>query len=193
MAHTVCVILDAGERARLGSIVADRSRPLKHVQRARIVLLSADRPPVLEVARRAGVSRPAVWRWQQRYGEEGINGLLRDKTRPPGIPPTAAATVAEVLALTCSEPPGEATHWTGRAVAKAVGISLRTVRRIWAAHRLQPHRIRTFKRSSDPAFAEKVTEIVGLYMSLCGRAVDRREVADPSARPHPARAAVEAG
>ena len=66
--------------------------------------------------------------------------------------------------LTCSEPPGHATHWTGRAMAKAVGVSLRAVQRLWQAHRLQPHRIRTFKRSNDPEFAEKVEDIVGLYM-----------------------------
>ena len=78
---------------------------------------------------------------------------------------------AKVLALTCSEPPGEMTHWTGRAVAKAVGISLRAVQRIWETHRLQPHRIRTFKRSNDPAFADKVTDIVGLYMSPPAHAV----------------------
>ncbi len=69
-----------------------------------------------------------------------------------------------MLALTCSEPPGEVTHWTGRALAQAVGISLRSVQRIWDAHRLQPHRVRSFKRSNDPAFAEKVEDIVGLYM-----------------------------
>jgi transposase len=171
MAQTVCVILSAEDRRRLTEILGDRRRPLKHVQRARIVVLSAERLAVLEIARRAGVSRPAVWRWQQRYGEEGVDGLLRDKTRPPGTPPTPPATVARVLALTCSEPPGEATHWTGRAVAKAVGLSLRTVQRIWEARRLQPHRIRTFKRSTDPAFAEKVTEIVGLYMSPPAHAV----------------------
>ena len=171
MAQTVCVIFGADERERLAAIIGDRSRPLKHVQRARIVLLSADRLPVLEVARRAGVSRPAVWRWQQRYGEEGIDGLLRDKTRPPGKRPLSPATIAKVLVLTCSEPPGEMTHWTGRAVAKAVGISLRAVQRIWETHRLQPHRIRTFKRSNDPAFAEKVTDIVGLYMSPPAHAV----------------------
>ena len=94
-------------------------------------------------------SRPTVWRWQRRYAEEGLDGLLRDKTRPPGKPPLPAATIAKVLALTCSEPPGETTHWTGRAVAQAVGISLRAVQRIWQRHRLQPHRIRTFKRSND--------------------------------------------
>jgi len=171
MAQDVCVIVGAEDRERLAAIIGDRSRPLKHVQRARIVLFSAERLPVLAIARRAGVSRPAVWRWQRRYSEQGVDGLLRDKTRPPGKPPVPAATVAKVLALTCAEPPGEATHWTGRAMAGAVGISLRTVQRIWEAHRLQPHRIRTFKRSTDPAFAEKVEDIVGLYMQPPAHAV----------------------
>lgn len=165
------MIVGAEECARLAAVVGDRSRPLKHVQRAWIVLFSAERLPVLEVARRAGVSRPAVWRWQRRFAEEGVDGLLRDKTRPPGKPPLPAVTVAKVLALTCTEPPGEATHWTGRAMAKAVGISLRAVQRIWEAHRLQPHRVRTFKRSNDPAFAQKVEDIVGLYMHPPAHAV----------------------
>ena len=164
MAQTSCVILSFDDRERLAAIIADRNRPLKHVQRARIILHSDERLSVLEVARRAGVSRPAVWRWQQRYAEEGVKGLLRDKTRPPGKAPLPARTVATVLSITCSEPPGEATHWTGRAVAERVGISLRAVQRIWQAHRLQPHRVRSFKRSHDPAFAEKVEDIVGLYM-----------------------------
>ena len=165
MAQTSCVILSPDDRERLAAIIADRNRPLKHVQRARIILHSDERLSVLEVAKRAGVSRPAVWRWQQRYAEESVEGLLRDKTRPPGKAPLPARTVAEVLAITCSEPPGEATHWTGRAVAEMVGISLRAVQRIWDMHRLQPHRVRSFKRSHDPAFAEKVEDIVGLYMS----------------------------
>ncbi|PIK72814.1 IS630 family transposase, partial [Methylobacterium frigidaeris] len=71
MAQTVCVILTEDEKARLHAISQDRARPLKHVQRARIVLLSAERLPVLEVAHQAGVSRTAVWRWQQRFAEEG--------------------------------------------------------------------------------------------------------------------------
>ena len=94
-----------------------------------------------------------------------MDGLLRDKTRKPGKAPLPAKTVAKVLALPCSEPPGNATHWTGRAVAKAAGISLRAVQRIWEAHRLQPHRLRTFKKSNDPAFVEKVEDVVGLYMA----------------------------
>jgi transposase len=171
MAQTVSVIVSASDRARLTSIVADRSRPLKHIQRARIVLASVERLAVLEVARRAGVSRPAVWRWQKRYAEAGVEGLLREKTRPPGVAPVATAVVAKVLALTCSEPPGEVTHWTGRAMAEAVGLSLRTVQRIWDANRLAPHRLRTFKRSNDPAFAAKVEDVVGLYMHPPAHAV----------------------
>ena len=162
MAQTVCVILRADDRARLA---ADRGRSQPSAearQRARIVLLSAERL-------RSGVARrrrqPACGvALAARFAEEGVDGLLRDKTRKPGKTPLPPATIAKVLALTCAEPPGEATHWTGRAMAKAVGVSLRAVQRIWEAHRLQPHRIRTFKTSNDPAFAEKVEDIVGLYM-----------------------------
>ncbi len=164
MAQTVDVIVDAEDRARLAAVVGDRNRLQKHVQRARIVLLSAERLPVLTVANAVGVSRPSVWRWQQRFAEAGVEGLLRDKTRPPGKAPLPAGTVAKILALPCTEAPGEATHWTGRATARAVGVSLRAVQRIWAAHRLQPHRIRTFKKSTDPAFAAKVEDVVGLYI-----------------------------
>jgi transposase len=165
MAQTVNVFVGAEDRQRLAAIVCDCSRPLKHVQRARIILRSAERLSVVDVAAAVGISRPAVWRWQVRYAEQGVEGLLRDKTRPPGKAPLSTAKVAEVLALSCSEPPGEVTHWTGRAVAKIAGVSLRAVQRIWEQHRLQPHRLRTFKRSKDPAFAAKVEDIVGLYMS----------------------------
>jgi transposase len=164
MAQTVCPLVSAEDRTRLEAIVADRNRAQKHVLRARIVLHSADRLSVAEVARRAVVGRPAVWRWQRRYAVAGVDGLLRDATRKPGKAPTPDATVQRVVALTCGEPPGEATQWTGRAMARASGLSLRTVQRIWAAHDLQPHRMRTFKRSNDPDFAAKLEAIVGLYL-----------------------------
>src|SRR5882762_1700700 len=72
--------------------------------------------------------------------------------------------MTESAYLTSADPPAETTHWTGRAMAKAVNLSLRTVQRIWGAHKLQPHRWRTFKRSKDPAFAEKVEDTVRPYM-----------------------------
>ena len=165
MAQTVCPWVSAADRQRLAAILADRNRPQKHVARVRIILHSAERLDVAEVARRAGISRPAVWRWQQRFAEAGVDGLVHDKTRKPGKPPTPEATLRRVVALTCGEPPGEATHWTGRMMAKAAGLSLRTVQRIWAAHKLQPHRLRSFKRSRDPEFITKLTDIVGLYLA----------------------------
>jgi transposase len=164
MAQIVCLLVSAEDRAGLEAIVADRNRAQKHVARARIILGSADRLSVAQVARRAGVGRPAVWRWQRRFAEAGVEGLLRDATRKPGKAPLGDRTVRRVVTLTCAEPPGEATHWTGRAMAKTAGISLRSVQRIWQAHQLQPHRIRTFKRSTDPEFATKLEDIVGLYL-----------------------------
>ena len=104
MAQTVCVIVSARELERLQAIVSDRNQPQKHVERARIVLASAGRQPAQRVAGRVGVSRPTVWRWQQRYAEAGVEGLLRDKTRKPGKAPIAAETTARVVALTCTAP-----------------------------------------------------------------------------------------
>jgi transposase len=171
MAQTVCVMVSASDRARLEAIASDRNRPQKHAGRAHVVLASMAGDPVQRVAAQLGVSRPMVWRWQQRFAEEGVNGLLRDKTRKPGKPPIAAETVARVVAMTCAEPPHQATHWTGRAMAEAAGISLSSVQRIWAAHKLQPHRVRSFKRSRDPAFAAKLVDIVGLYLDPPAHAV----------------------
>src|SRR5260221_4402701 len=127
----------------------------------------------------AGASGGAPGRRQPSCGVALAAALRRCRSgrsvarQDPAAGETASAdrTVAKVLALTCGEPPGEATHWTGRAMAKGVGLSLRTVQRIWQAHHLQPHRIRTFKRSNDPAFAEKDEDIVGLYMHPPAHAV----------------------
>ena len=171
MAQTVCVMVSASDRRRLEAVVSDRKRQRRHVERARIVLASAERGPVQRVAEAIGVSRPMVWRWQHRFAEAGVEGLLRDKTRKPGKPPIPAEIVARVVALTCTAAPHEATHWTGRAMARAAGISLRSVQRIWQAHQLQPHRIRTFKRSRDPDFAAKLVDVVGLYVDPPAHAV----------------------
>jgi hypothetical protein len=115
--------------------------------------------------------------------------VLRDKTRKPGKTPIAADTAARVVALSCTKPPHQATHWTGRAMAKATGISLGSVQRIWRAHQLQPHRLRTFKRSRDPSFAAKLTDIVGLYVDPPANAVvlsiDERARSKRSTAPSP--------
>ena len=141
------------DRHRLEAIVSDRSAPQKHVWRANI-----------KKKRRSGKSKPVVWRWQARFMAEGVEGLTRDKTRKPGKQPLPTGTVQRVVDLALGPPPGEATHWTGRMLAKAAGESLRSVQRILEAHQLAPHRIRTFKLSNDPKFAEKLKDVVGLYV-----------------------------
>ena len=100
MAHTVCPMVSAADRARLAAVAADRNCPQKHAVRARIILASADRLDVAAVARRAGISRPTVWRWQQRFAETGVDGLLRDKTRKPGKAPVSPVVTARLIELT---------------------------------------------------------------------------------------------
>ena len=124
MSQTVCPVVTADDRVRLEAIIGDRNRAQKHVARVRIILHSSDRLNVAEIARLSGVSRPAVWRWQRRFAEAGVDGLLREGSRKPGKPAMSDDDVQRLLALTCSEPPGETTHWTGRAMAKVMGVSL---------------------------------------------------------------------
>src|SRR5215469_15748669 len=152
------------DRERLEAVIASRNSPQKHVWRARIVLLSADGVGTMTIQRQTGKGKPTIWRWQARFMAEGVDGLLHDATRPGRKKPLPGTTIERVVAMTPTDPPGEATHWTRRAIAKAAGISLCSVQRIWAAHGLQPHRVRQFKLSNDAAFATKVQDIVGLYI-----------------------------
>src|ERR1700686_5389364 len=160
----ITVDVKAADRARLEAIVADRNSPQKHVWRVRIVLLTADGLGTNEIMRRTGKSKTCLWRWQERFMHEGVEGLLRDKTRPSRVAPLPPAVAQRVVALTQTDPPGETTHWTGAAMAKTAGISLSSVQRIWRAHGLQPHRVRQFKLSRDPEFVPKLRDIVGLYI-----------------------------
>ena len=146
------------DRRQLEAIVGDRNAPQKHVWRAKIILATADGCGTTEITRRSGKAKPVVWRWQERFMHEGLAGLTRDKTRKPGKPPLPAAIVQRVVDPALGPPPGEATHWTGRMLAKAASASLRSVQRILQAHQLAPHRVRTFKLSNDPQFAAKLKD-----------------------------------
>ena len=191
--RTVCVLLNKADRARLTEIVDDRSRPLKHVVRARIVLLSAERLLVLEVAQRAGsAARPYGAGSSALAKRASISVARQDATaRHAAAHGQNHRRGPRAYLLRAA---GEATHWTGRAVAEAAGISLSSVQRIWEAHRLQPHRVRTFKRSHDPAFAEKVEDMNppahAVLLSIDEKsqiqALERTRPALPLAEGHPA-------
>src|SRR5215204_4481703 len=167
----ISITLHPSDRHRLEAVVADRNTPQKHVWRAEIVLLSADGAGTVEIMRRTGTSKTCVWRWQERFAIAGVEGLLRDKTRPSRVPPLGQEVIDTVVALTAAEPPHEATHWTAAAMAKAVGISVSSVQRIWKAHGLAPHRLVRFKLSRDPEFVPKLRDVVGLYVDPPAHAV----------------------
>ncbi len=171
MRSGISISVSAADRRRLEAVVADRNAPQKHVWRARIVLLTADGLGTSAIMAATAKSKTCVWRWQERFMHEGVNGLLRDKTRPPGKSLIAEDRVAEVIGLTHQPPPHEATHWPAQAMAEIVGLAISTVQKIWKAHGLAPHRWRAFKLSKDPAFAEKLHDIVGLYVSPPAHAV----------------------
>lgn len=171
MREGISITLKAGDRDRLETIVADRNTPQKYIWRARIVLMSADGTGTNAIIAATGKSKTTVWRWQERFMQEGVDGLLRDKTRPPGTPPVPDETVTQVVRLTHEAPPHEATHWTAQAMAKTVGLAVSTIQTIWKAHGLAPHRWRTFKLSNDPAFVEKLRDVVGLYVDPPAHAV----------------------
>src|ERR1700693_2970223 len=145
------VDVSATDRIQLDAIVADRNAPQKHVWRAQIVLLTADGCGTAEIMRDAGVSKTAVWRWQERFMTDGVAGLLRDKTRPSRIPPLEAEIAARVVSATQADPPGETTHWTAAAMAKVQGISVSSVQRNWHSHGFEPPRTRLFKAAQRPA------------------------------------------
>ncbi len=159
------LFVSAADRERLATIIADRNSKQKHVWRAQVVLLTGDRSGTVEIMRRTGLGKPSVWRWQERYIEAGVDGLLRDKTRPSRIPRLADGKVALVLQLTLEvPPPADATHWTVRAMSECSDVSTSKVHEIWREHGLAPHRFRQFKLSNDPAFSAKVEDVVGLYL-----------------------------
>ena len=166
------VAVSAKDRRQLDAIVADRNSPQKHVWQGQIVLLTEDGCGTAEIMRHTGVSKTAVWRWQERFMTDRVAGMLRDKTRPSRIPLLEPKVAARVVAATQADPPGETTHWTATAMAEIQGISVSSVQRIWRKHGLQPHRTRLFKLSNDPQFAAKLRDIVGLYMDPPAHAVD---------------------
>ena len=171
MGKKVRIQLAPGDRDRLEALIANGNTPQKHVRRAWIVLLAGDGVGTDEIQRRLGVSKPTIRRWRSRYVEAGVEGLCRDKTRPPGKPPLAMEVVNRVLEKTMTQTPPDATHWSLRTMATAVGIAPSSVQAIWKAHGLKPHLVDTFKLSNDPRFAEKVEDVVGLYLNPPERAI----------------------
>ncbi len=144
-----CIWLSPANRATLEGWISARNSPQKVVWRARIVLLSAERVGVMAITRVVGMSRVTVSRWQERYLAKGIAGTRRDGTRPGRKPPLSAETIQQVVDKTLHEKPVAGTHWSIRKMAAATGLRYTSIQRIWKAHDLKPHRVKTFKHRDD--------------------------------------------
>jgi transposase len=149
----------------LKQIVRNGNTPQKVALRARIVLLSGDGISTGEIMHQLGTTTPTITRWRDRYETDGLPGLLKDRSRPGRKRRIMDAKVREVVERTLQDKPSNATHWSTRSLAAVVGLSPASIQRIWKAHGLKPHRVRTFKLSRDPHFVEKLQDVVGLYLN----------------------------
>ena len=159
------VHLSEEQSEQLRSWARGRRTAARLVRRAQIVLLAAEGKQNKQIAAELGVMPRIVALWRKRFLELGLNGLIKDAPRSGRKPSVSAEKVRSIVRRTIEETPRNATHWSTRSMAKAEGVSEKTVRRIWKRHGLKPHLVRTFKLSRDPNFAERLEDIVGLYVN----------------------------
>lgn len=162
--HARAIALTASDRAELERLQRSSAGPAGPSRRARAVLLLAGHTAGAEVARLTGYTSVQISRIRRRFVEEGLAGLI-DRPRSGRPPEISEARRARIVALTLQEPPKGLTHWSTREIAERVGVSHATVHRIWQAHALQPHRVETFKFTTDPQAEAKIRDVVGLYLN----------------------------
>src|SRR5436853_6158734 len=168
----VRIELDEAERCELEARTRRRKISRADAMRAEIVLLAAEGATNLAIAEQLGVTRVTVATWRKRFAANRLGGLA-DEPRPGAPRKIGDEKIAEVVTTTLETVPAAATHWSTRSMAKASGLSISTVHRIWRAFPLQLHRSETFKLSADPLFVDKslprtcsgVRDIVGLYLN----------------------------
>ena len=166
----VAIDLTAEERRELEDLAGRRRTAQGLARRARIVLLAAAGLENREICEALDADPNTVGKWRRRYAEHRIGGL-KDEPRVGAPRQIGDDEIAETIRLTLETTPANATHWSLRSMAAAVGHAPSTIHRIWQAFGLQPHRTETFKLSTDPYFVEKVRDIVGLYMAPPERAL----------------------
>src|SRR5919199_938183 len=166
----VAIELTAAERAELEALAGRRRTAQGLAKRARIVLAAAEGRDNKAIARRLGADENTVGKWRRRFAQHRMDGLY-DQPRSGAPRRIEDDEIAEIVRLTLETTPPDATHWSLRSMAMAVGHAPSTVHRLWKAFCLQPHRSDTFKLSTDPLFVEKVRDIVGLYIAPPERAL----------------------
>lgn len=168
--RAVEIVLDDAEQRELIALTRKHGAPQALAERARIVLAAGSGLNNKEIAAKVGVCAATAGTWRNRFAEKRMDGLY-DEPRPGAPREIGDDEIAVIIHKTLETRPKGGTHWSLRTMAKAVGHAPSTVHRIWSAFGLQPHRVETFKLSSDPLFVEKVRDIVGLYLSPPERAL----------------------
>jgi transposase len=156
---------DRSQREILQQWARSRSLPARQVERAQVLLLAADGKTDLEIAASLQISNQKAARWRKRFLQLGLAGLVKDAPRPGRKPAISVKVKEELVRRTTQSKPANATHWSTRTMAAEMGVSEATVRRIWHAHGLKPHLVESFKISKDKHFAEKLEDVVGLYLN----------------------------
>ena len=159
------IILTPEEEITINRWSRGRKVPLRLIQRAQIIQLSAKGVFNHDIAQQLDISRPTVQLWRERFLSLRLAGLEKDAPRPGRFPKISNKKVAEIVNATLYAKPPAATHWSTRSMAKLQGVSNASIQRIWKEHNLKPHLIKTFKFSRDKRFLEKLYDIVGLYLN----------------------------
>jgi len=165
------LVLTDSQRNELLAVSRHRSTPRGIVLRVSIVLRAAEGLANRVIARKLSTSVPTVLLWRKRYERAGLEGILEDRPRSGRPKQISAEREAAIVEATMKTTPKNATHWSVRSMAASQKVSPATVQRIWNKHKLQPHRVESFKFSTDPEFAPKVRDIVGLYMNPPDKAI----------------------
>jgi len=158
------ITLGDADRATLEQWSRGRSIEARLVTRARIVLAASEGEENKDIASELKITRGTVARWRNRFAESGLAGLVKDAPRGGRPPKARNDLVRRIIEMTTQEKPANATHWSTRTLAEASGTNRSLVSRVWRANGLKPHLSRTFKVSNDPRFAEKLIDVVGLYL-----------------------------
>lgn len=164
------LVLTEVERTELSALAVRRNTAQALALRARIVLACAEGRQNTEMALQFQIGKAMVGKWRRRFVEQRLDGL-RDEPRSGTPRSIDDARIEAMIVRTLESVPPDTTHWSSRGMARACGLSVSTVQRIWRAFGLQPHRLETFKLSTDPDFVAKVRDVVGLYVTPPAHAV----------------------
>lgn len=165
MRKAVRIELDEEQRKELERLSRGRSVSVRLAERSTIVLRAADGLDNGQIAAELGITRQKAGRWRDRFAKDGLKGIEKDAPRPGRFPTISKAKRRKIIQMTLQQTPPQGTHWSRATMSRAVGISESSVGKIWRDHGLKPHVVKTFKLSNDTLFAEKLEDIVGLYLN----------------------------